>query len=156
MDMIPMHMRVTAVFISQSAPWKLHNQGFYLAVNDEDRTVNLIWQNPTTFKREIAAFWTFEDLKEQLYLKHPSTLWFKAESRMSGDIVQFKYNAIEFSRAPQFTTFLSLIKLGSITYDWRGYTTKEGRYSGKNHGNAWRIKPYAKSELFGEIESVDL
>lgn len=133
-----------------------NNQGFYLAVNDEDRTVNLIWQNPTTFKREIAAFWTFEDLKEQLYLKHPSTLWFKAESRMSGDIVQFKYNAIEFSRAPQFTTFLSLIKLGSITYDWRGYTTKEGRYSGKNHGNAWRIKPYAKSELFGEIESVDL
>lgn len=133
-----------------------NNQGFYLAVNEEGRTVNLIWQNPTTFKREIAAFWTFEDLKEQLYLKHPSTLWFKAESRMSGDIVQFKYNAIEFSRAPQFTTFLSLIKLGSITYDWRGYTTKEGRYSGKNHGNAWRIKPYAKSELFGEIESVDL
>ena len=67
-----------------------------------------------------------------------------------------KYTEIEFSRAPQFTTFLSLIKSGAITYDWRGYTTKKGKYSGKNHGNAWRIKPNAKAELFGEIETVEL
>ena len=32
-------------------------------------------------------------------------------------------------------TFLSLIKSGIITYDWRGYTSKTGKYSGKNHGN---------------------
>ena len=42
------------------------------------------------------------------------------------------------------------------TYDWRGYTSKTGKYSGKNHGNAWRIKPNAKAELFGEIEKVEL
>lgn len=133
-----------------------NSQGFYLHVNDEERTVNLVWENPVTSRREVAAFWTFDDLKEQLYIKHPSTLWVRAESRVVGDMVQFKYNEIEFSRAPQFTTFLSLIKSGVITYDWRGYTTKEGGYSGKNHGNAWRIKPYAKSELFGKIETVDL
>lgn len=132
-----------------------NNQGFYLEVNDESRTVNLMWANPATNKRELAAFWTFEDLKEQLYLKHPSTLWVKAESRVLGNLVQFKYNEIELSRTPQFTTFLTLIKSGVITYDWRGYTTKVGNYSGKNHGNAWRIKPYAKSELFGNIEIVD-
>lgn len=28
-------------------------------------------------------------------------------------------------------TFLSLIKSGIITYDWRGYTSKEGKYKGK-------------------------
>ncbi len=133
-----------------------NNQGFYLAVNDEDRVVNLVWKNPITLKREVAAFWFFDDLREQLYLKHPSTLWVKAESRRVGDITQFKYKEIEFSRAPQFTTFLSLIKSGLITYDWRGYTTKEGRYSGKNHGNAWRIKPNAKEKLFGSIEAVRL
>ena len=53
-------------------------------------------------------------------------------------------------------TFLSLIKSGIITYDWRGYTSKTGKYSGKNHGNAWRIKPNEKAELFGEIEKVEL
>lgn len=133
-----------------------NNQGFYLSVNDEERQVNIVWKDPFTSKREIAAYWSFDDLRQQLYLKHPSTLWVKAESREVNGIVQFKYTEIEFSRAPQFTTFLSLIKSGIITYDWRGYTTKDGRYAGKNHGNAWRIKPYAKSDLFGEIEIVEL
>lgn len=131
-----------------------NNQGFYLDVDDETRVVNLMWENPNSGKKEIAAYWNFEDLRNELYLKHPSTLWIKAESRTVGDMVQFKYNEIEFSRAPQFVTFLSLIKTGIITYHWRGYTTKEGKYQGKNHGNAWRIKPNAKSELFGQIESV--
>lgn len=132
-----------------------NNQGFYLHVNDEERTVNIIWRNPCTGKKEIAAYWSFYELRQQLYMKHPSTLWVKAESREINGMVQFKYHEIEFSRAPQFTTFLSLIKAGVVTYDWRGYTTKEGRYAGKNHGNAWRIKPYAKSDLFGEIEVVE-
>lgn len=126
-----------------------NNQGFYLVVNDEDRTVNLVWRNPYTNKSEIAAYWTFNDLRQQLYLKHPSTIWVKADVREVNGMVQFQYhNEIEFSKAPQFTTFLSLIKSGVITYDWRGYTTKSGRYAGKNHGNAWRIKPYAKAELY--------
>ena len=133
-----------------------NNQGFYLTVNDEERRVNIIWCSSITGKKEVAAYWSFDDLKHQLYMKHPSTLWIKAESRVVGSMVQFKYNEIEFSRIPQFTTFLSLIKAGVITYDWRGYTTKEGRYAGKNHGNAWRIKPYAKSDLFGVIEAVEL
>lgn len=131
-----------------------NNQGFYLRVNDEGRQIDIVWINPRTGEHEIAAYWSFDDLRQELLKKHPSTLWVKAESREIEGMVKFKYNEIEFSRAPQFTTFLSLVKAGVITYDWRGYTTKEGKYSGKNHGNAWRIKPYAKSELFGEIEVV--
>ena len=139
---------------SREAPQ--NNHGFYLHVNDEDSQVSIVWKNPYTGKREIAAYWSFSDLQQQLYMKHPSTLWVKAEIREVGSMVQFKYNEIIFSRTPQFTTFLSLIKAGIITYDWRGYTSKSGRYVGKNHGNAWRIKPSAKSELFSEIQIVDL
>ena len=132
-----------------------NNQGFFLVVDDEGRTVDLVWRNPYTNRPERAAYWTFDDLRHQLYRKHPSTIWVKADVREVNGMGQFRYhNMIEFSKAPQFTTFLSLVKRGVITYDWRGYTTKEGRYAGKNHGNAWRIKPYAKSELFGNIETV--
>ena len=131
-----------------------NNQGFYLDVNDETGMVNLMWESDKTHKAEVAAFWSFTDLKTQLYLKHPATLWFKSESREKGGMVQFRYTEIEFSRAPQFSTFISLIKAGVITYDWRGYTTKAGKYTGKNHGNAWRIKPNAKKDLFGVYESV--
>jgi hypothetical protein len=133
-----------------------NNQGFYLHVNDEAGQVNLIWRDPNTGRKEIAGYWLFEDLKNQIYLKHPATLWFKAQTCEVGGMVKFKYTEIDFSRAPQFTTFLSLIKDGIITYDWRGYTTVAGNYTGKNHGNAWRIKPYAKAELFGEFEPVEL
>jgi len=147
------HPGYSSLYITIGSPdAPQNNQGFHLVVNDEASQVNVVWRNPDTGKREIAAFWLFADLRDQLYQKHPSTLWAKAESRDIDGLIQFRYNEFEFSRSPQFTTFLSLIKLGIITYDWRGYTTKTGKYTGKNHGNAWRIKPNAKSELFGQIE----
>lgn len=139
-----------------SADAPQNNQGFFLDSDEENERVNLKRTDPKTNKTEVTAFWTFNELKEQLYQKHPSTLWVKAEHRVVDGMVQFKYNEIEFSRAPQFTTFLSLIKAGKITYDWRGYTSKSGKYTGKNHGNAWRIRPNAKIELFGEIEKIAL
>ncbi len=132
-----------------------NNQGFCLLVDEEDSKVKIIRQNPDTGRHEVVGFWEFDDLRERLYEKHPSTLWVKAESRVADGMVQFKYKEIEFSRSPQFSTFLSLIVSGDITYGWRGYTTKEGKYSGKNHGNAWRIKPDARAQLFGELEKVE-
>ena len=133
-----------------------NNQGFYLQVDDEKRVVNLFWEDQQRHSKEVAAYWTFDELHKQLKDKHPSTLWVKADVRDNNGMVQFNYREIEFSRGPQFTTFINLIKQGLITYDWRGYTTKEGKYSGKNHGNAWRIKPYARKELFGDNEIVEL
>lgn len=139
-----------------SADYPQNGQGFYLEVDDTNSKVRLMRTNPQAGISEETAFWNFEDLKNQLLEKHPSTLWFKATKRIENGTVQFKYTEIEFSRAPQFMTFLSLIKSGIITYDWRGYTSKEGKYTGKNHGNAWRIKPHAKATLFGEMETVVL
>lgn len=134
---------------SKDAPQ--NNQGFYLDVDDSESVVKLIGIDPVSQKEDVTAFWYFDDLKKQLEEKHPSTLWISAEERFKDGFVQFKYTEIEFSRSPQFMTFLAMIKSGKITYDWRGYTTKTGVYVGKNHGNAWRIKPQAKVDLFGEI-----
>ena len=139
-----------------SADYPQNNQGFFLEVDEGNSKVSLMKKKALTGKTIETAYWKFEDLKKQLYEKHPSTLWFKASTRTKNGIVQFKYTDIEFSRAPQFMTFLSLIKTGIITYDWRGYTSKSGKYTGKNHGNAWRIKPAAKSELFGELDKINL
>ena len=113
-------------------------------------------QNENGKKDRITAYWTFEGLRKQLMEKHPSTLWVSADERTEGEMVQFRYKEIEFSRAPQFATFLALINAGIITYDWRGYTSETGAYSGKNHGNAWRIKPAAKEKLFGDIKKITL
>lgn len=131
-----------------------NNQGFYLEVNDSDNIVELRKQENK--KSILTAFWTFEALEEELHKKHPATLWVKVESKMDGEVGQFKYVEAELTRSPQFMTFLSLIKSGAITYDLRGYTTPAGKYVGKNHGNAWRIKNKQRGLLFGSTEVIDL
>lgn len=118
--------------------------------------MNIMKKDEEEGKARIAAYWTYNRLKKQLVEKHRSTLWVSADERMNGDTVQFKYTEIAFSREPQFATFLSLINAGIVTYDWRGYTTVEGVYIGKNHGNAWRIKPFARASLFGDIKKISL
>jgi len=95
-------------------------------------------------------------LESELHQKHPATLWVKAEIRMNGDTAEFKYTEAELTRSPQFMTFISLIKLGVVTYDWRGYISKEGKYVGKNHGNAWRVKNKQRNQLFGSSERIEL
>ena len=149
------HPDMSSLYItigSENAPQ--NNQGFYLEVNENNRTVEIRKiENGSSHK---AGYWNFDDLENELHLKHPATLWVKAERRMNGNIGEFKYVEAELTRSPQFMTFISLIKSGVVTYDWRGYTTKEGKYSGKNHGNAWRVKNKQRNHLFGSSEVINL
>ena len=131
-----------------------NQKGFYLHVNDEGEVINLVHTDQFTQEREVAAFWPFFELKHALLQKHPATLWFRAETRVENNMVYFRYSEIEFSRSPQFSTFLSLTESGIVTYDWRGYVAPYGRYTGHNHGNAWRIKPEARAALFDECHAL--
>ncbi|WP_413536971.1 MvaI/BcnI family restriction endonuclease [Carnobacterium divergens] len=133
-----------------------NSRGFFLEVNEECRRVELWGKDPITRQNEVTAFWLFEDLKKEIYRKHPATLWVKSEARFVDDIAEFCYTEAMLSRSPQFSTFLSLIKSGGITYDWRGYISPEGEYKGKNHGNAWRIRSKYREHLFGNIEVINL
>lgn len=151
------HPNASSLYITIGSEDNPQNgKGFYLEIDEAGAKVNLMRYNLTTGRKEITAYWFFSDLKHQLTMKHPSTLWIKADSRKEGNIIQFKYREVEFTRTPQFMTFLELIKAGIVTYDWRGYTSKKGAYKGKNHGNAWRIKPAARDLLFGHMEVITL
>ncbi|MDF2002662.1 MvaI/BcnI family restriction endonuclease [Bacillus pumilus] len=151
------HLGFKSLYItigSKEAPQNSH--GFYLNVNEEERKIELWGKDPNSNKLEITAYWNFSDLQNELYRKHPATLWVKVNQRMMGETAEFNYTEAELSRSPQFTTFLALVKSGGITYDWRGYISPEGAYKGKNHGNAWRIRGKYRSYLFGNIEKIDL
>lgn len=139
---------------SEEAPQ--NRQGFYLDISEDERKINICGRSPVNGKVEVTAYWTFDDLRETLDEKHRATLWVSAEHRMSGEIAQFKYTDAVFTKQPNFTTFLMLVKAGAITYDWRGYTSISGKYSGKNHGNAWRIKKNYRESLFGETDIIYL
>lgn len=133
-----------------------NTKDFYLNVNEEERKIELWGRDPDSNKVEIVGYWNFSDLQNELYKKHPATLWVNVKQQTIGAIAEFKYIEAELSRSPQFSTFITLIKSGGITYDWRGYISPDGAYKGKSHGNAWRIKGKYRSHLFGKIEKIDL
>lgn len=150
------HVGFKSLYITIGAKKAPQNKrGFFLNINEEERIVE-IRKHDEKNKHQMVAFWTFSNLKNELHLKHPATLWVKAKKRVVSDTVEFKYFEADLSREPQFATFLSLIETGGITYDWRGYTTPNGKYKGKNHGNAWRIKKQYRNSLFGRVEKIEL
>lgn len=135
-------------------------QGFFLNVNYDQSRVELMHiEPPQSTDSCVVAYWEFDALRKELIKKHPATLWITATVEEKGTpttIAKFNYSKIEFSRSPQFSTFLSLIEKGTISYDWRGYTSIEGPYHGKNHGNAWRIDQRYKNELFESLITLDI
>lgn len=131
-----------------------NKQNFYLELSDSDEKVLL--KHTEKNRNVTVAFWSFSELKQQLFLKHPATLWIKAESEEENGMVYFTYKEIEYTSKPNFENFLNMIRNGIVTYDWRGYTSPEGAYSGKNHGNGWRIKNAERANLFGHAEKLKL
>ncbi|MGX9818182.1 MvaI/BcnI family restriction endonuclease [Lactococcus lactis] len=133
-----------------------NQQGFYLEVDEKKERVNLLQLDPLLNVPIVTAYFTFEKLREALYMKHPSTLWLKANKIYDAtqDIVYFDYYAAEFTRTPKFASFIDLIQKGIITYDWRGSTSM---VTGKNrnHGNPWRISPENIELLFNDYEIIN-
>lgn len=146
----PNHKSLYITIGTKESPQNQH--GFYLDVNENTSCVEILKKT----SNKVLAFWEFKELETTLYKKHPATLWVTAETDTTSDIVKFRYTKAELTRTPQFMTFITLIKRGIITYDWRGYTTTTGKYSGKNHGNAWRIKDKHIKDLFGDSEEIKL
>ncbi|HBT79693.1 MAG TPA: restriction endonuclease [Selenomonas sp.] len=138
-----------------------NHHGFFLAVDYDAKRVNLMHKEKEGGKEKsvVVAYWPMAELKDALAKKHPSTLWIVAVTVKQGsetEIAEFKFTHVSYTRTPQFSTFLSMIERGVVTYDWRGYTTPYGAYQGKNHGNAWRINPKYTSELFGVAKELEL
>lgn len=133
---------------------KPNPQGLYLKVNESDEIVEI--RKYSNNKDTLTAYWKFTDLEKQLKLKHPMTLWFDVKSRMTNNLGEFLYPSVQITQTPSFETFISLIRSGIISYDWRGYTSISGKYAGKNHGNAWRIEKNSIPLLFGNSETIDL
>lgn len=138
---------------SKEAPQNQH--GLYLEVDEKNNLIKLMGPSKTSKKEEMIAFWTFDALEKALNEKHPATLWITADKEEIDNQVWFNYKKIEFTRSPQFTAFVTLVKSGEITYDWRGHTSVSNKYEGINKGNAWRVKPRSRNELFGSSELIE-
>lgn len=146
------HPNAKSLFVTIKS--SCNNQGLFLKVNESDELVEI----RKRLKNEsiLTAYWNFNTLEKHLKLKHPMTLWFDVKSKMVNNVGEFSYPSVQITQVPSFETFISLIKANLISYDWRGYTSISGNYTGRNHGNAWRIEKNSIPFLFGNSKTIDL
>ncbi|MEK4701966.1 MvaI/BcnI family restriction endonuclease [Solibacillus sp. FSL R7-0668] len=125
-----------------------NKQGFYLKVEEEKEQLVMCDKHGTAL-----CVWHFKDIEAKLLAKHPSTLWIMADEESINNHWHFKYTDAVLTRNPIFTSFLSLIEQGKITYDWRA-KVKPDRTGYDDHGNGFRLNPKYRNELFAEEEII--
>lgn len=133
---------------------KPNNQNLFLEV---DYDSELLIQKHVDPSGEISntCVWTFDDLKTRLYEKHPETLWLIGKELKKNGQIFFRYESLEHTASPIFSSFLLLISQGIITYDWRG-RVKSDRTKYKDKGHCFRLKPSHRNILFGSTEEIEL
>ena len=117
---------------------------FDLFVNEDNRRIELIKE------QEPVAYWTFKEVETALLQNNPTILWIEAENRMNGEIAEFEYAQVDFTRNPQLMTVLLLVRNGGLVFDF-GKLSK-----GRSLANLWRLKSKYRYQLFGRGESLSM
>jgi len=125
-----------------------NSQGLYLLPDDQKA---VLYQNFSKggLTDDVCA-WYYDTIKQQLYSKHPSTLWVGADHRVEAGEYQYKFTTFELTSRPLFAEFITLIKIDKIIYDWKARTLETGK-GVRNHGPGFRVKPSHKRQLFKEL-----
>lgn len=125
-----------------------NKQGLYLKIEEEEELLTMCDGEHTR-----VCVWRFKDIEKKLLNKHPSTLWILAEEKYELNQWYFKYTEAVLTRNPVLTSFLSLIKIGKITYDWRAKVNIDGTGI-SDHGNGFRLDPEYRNILFAEEDII--
>lgn len=131
-----------------------NNQGLFLEVDDDNELVIQKHLDSNGVESNVCI-WTFDELKKRLYNKHPETLWVIGDEIIKNNSIYFRYESIEHTGSPIFSSFLLLISQGIITYDWRGRVRTDGT-GYKDKGHCFRLKPSYRDMLFGRTEQIIL
>jgi hypothetical protein len=138
---------------------KPNPQGLYLEVDDENYMIH-----QKCVKNGVISdvcSWKFEDIKKKLFDKHPKTMWIVADGKKINRNYHFKYLKVQYTRGPIFSQFISLVKQGIITFDWRrraktDLSAAEIPKSKMDYGHGFRMDPTKRHLLFGETIDLDL
>lgn len=138
---------------------KPNPQGLYLVVDDENEMIH-----QKCVKKSVitdVCSWKFEDIKKKLFDKHPKTMWIVADGKKMDGKYHFKYLKVQYTRDPIFAQFISLVKQGIITFDWRR-RAKTDPYAANipkskiDYGHGFRMDPSKRHLLFGETIDLEL
>ena len=131
--------------------------GYYkkgtIVVNREERKVSLIASDNKGNDLEVDTSWSFDMLKEKLYLKLKNLAVICADSKYIKGEEYFCYNDLKFYRLKDFDTFLDLIEKGKINICFNIGVYRSGKRYGQPHdrGVNFSIKQSDLLLLFDEV-----
>jgi hypothetical protein len=138
---------------------KPNPQGLFLEVDDENEVIhqNCILNGVIT---DVCS-WKFEEIKKKLYEKHPKTMWIVADKKSIKGQIHFKYLKVQYTHDPIFSQFISLVKQGIVTFDWRRRAKTDPNSSDipkskMDYGHGYRMDPSKRNLLFGETIDLNL
>lgn len=134
---------------------KPNAQGLGLEVNWEDEWLEMNHfalpsnDNGKFVKLDDVSVWTLLHLHERLAEKHHETFWIDVESRIKGNVEEFRVTTIEHTKNPLLSQFDVLLEQGKIKLDLM-LSRPSGRgdtYSFKMD-KKWRPLLFPESEIY--------
>ena len=112
------------------------NIGYYkkvkINVNREAKKVELVAYRDSR-KIDIGVSWSFDMLKERLYLKMHDLCVIETEIRKINNVDYFHYQRSSFYILKDFDTFIDLIEKGIVPISFKISVFKSGKNEGKMH-----------------------
>ena len=133
------------------------NIGFYkkakLIVNKEKQKIELIAFDTYLNNLNLDVSWSFDLLKERLYLKLKKLAIITANTKTMNNKEFFYYNQIKMYKLRGFNTFISLIENGDIIITFKIGVFRSGKRLGQIHdrGTSFSIKLDKLDKLYEEV-----
>lgn len=96
---------------------KRNTQGLKLAIDYGPPELLLENGIKNNLNQKGVLVWSLSNLQQKLAEKHKQTFWVSAETRIINGREEFRYNNIEYTRAPLTYQFSTLLSTGLMTVD---------------------------------------
>lgn len=127
------------------------NYKFSLEVNEVEQKIYLVVFDKLGNFIEKESYWTFDSLKQKLYLKLRFLAYVEADCKFINGQEYFKYTKLTFYELKSFESFIKLIKSARIRISF--LISGDGEMNGgiNSHGASFSIKKENLNLLFTPI-----
>ena len=142
----------TSVYSNSITDVGIHYK-FSLKVDYDKQRIFLMVFDRLGYFIENRSFWTFNQLKERLYMKMEYLAYVVADSKVFDGDEYFFYRSVHFYKLKDFDTFLKLIESGIIRVNFKvsGCLDYDKHIEIKNHGTDFSINPQHLCLLYDSI-----
>lgn len=138
------HKKIFQCSIQNGVETKIKGKYFQLSVDKDNEKIYLVVLNHKNEIIDRSISWSFDWMKERLFLKIQYLAVIHANHRIVYDEEYFQYTKIDFYKLRDFETFLKLINSGVIRITFALGLYKSGPKVGQKHDHGANFEIHLK------------